>query len=139
MLVIIHIYGAKAIFCCFVITKTLNLRYDKQKLVQLDQYPHRKLSNDPWYNDINTPQDGRKILWQLFIFMKPKPFFYYFMIAKTLNLSNEKCKSVYLVQYFPRKISTALWDNYIHTLQDWRKYCVNYLYLWRQIRFPTIL
>ena len=39
---IILIYGARAILYYFVTTKTLNLSYEKCKLVYLDQYPPRK-------------------------------------------------------------------------------------------------
>ena len=49
-----------------------------------------KISETLWDYDIYTPQDGRKILWQFFIFMKLYPFLYYFLITKTLNLSHNK-------------------------------------------------
>ena len=50
--------------------------------------------------------------------MELEPFFYYFVITKTLNLSHEKCKLVYLDQYSPIKTSQALWYKDIHTLQN---------------------
>ena len=47
-------------------------------------------------------------IWKFFIFMELKPFFYYFVITKILNMSSEKLKIVLLDQYSPRKIPTAL-------------------------------
>ena len=41
-------------------------------------------------NDIHNIQNAGKILWQLFIFMELEPFPYYFVITKTLNLSQER-------------------------------------------------
>ena len=101
----------------FVIANKLNLSYEKNELVQLDQYPPRKISNYPWDNDIHTPHDGGNKLWQIFIFMELGPFFYQFMITMTLNLSYEKSTLVDLFQYSPIKISTTRWETNIHTLQ----------------------
>ena len=53
--------------------------------------------------------------------MELKPLFYYVAITRTLNLSNDKWKIVYLDQYLPIKIPKSLWDNNIHTLQDEKK------------------
>ena len=50
-----------------------------------------------------------------------KTIFYYFVITKELNLSYVKYIVPYLYQYSPRKISKALWENYIYTLQFERK------------------
>ena len=48
---------------------------------------------------IHNPQDGRKILWKLFIFMEQEPFYYYSVINKTLIMSNVKYKQAYIKQY----------------------------------------
>ena len=58
------------------------------------------------------------MLWQLFIFMELEPFFYYFVIIKTLDLSQEKYNQVQLDQYSPTKISKSLWNYDVDTLQD---------------------
>ena len=47
-------------------------------------------------------------------------FPYYFVITNTPNLSHEKWILVYLDQYLSIK-SKAIWDNYIHTIKNWRK------------------
>ena len=55
-------------------------------------FTHKNISKALWYNDIHTLQNGRNILWQLFIFIELELFFYYFMMTKTLNLSNGEYK-----------------------------------------------
>ena len=52
--------------------------------------------------------------------MEIDPFLYYFVITKTLNLSNMKYKLTYLNQYLQKK-TKALCDQDIHTLQYERK------------------
>ena len=42
IVVVIHIFGARAIFYYFVITKALNLSHKEYKLMWLDQYPRKK-------------------------------------------------------------------------------------------------
>ena len=37
-------------------------------------FTHKSISMDLWDKDIHTTRDGRKILWQLFIFMEIEPF-----------------------------------------------------------------
>ena len=54
-------------------------------------------------NFINPLQDGRKVLWQLFINMKLEPFYYYFVITKTLNMSNEKWILEISINIYPEK------------------------------------
>ena len=49
--------------------------------------------------------------------MELEPFFYYFVITKALNMSNDKWKLVQLDQYSPIKTSKATWDNHIHNPQ----------------------
>ena len=49
----------------------------------------KKTSKDLWENYIYTLQYARKIFFFFFLFMELEPFFYYFVITKTLNLSNE--------------------------------------------------
>ena len=58
---------------------------------------------------------------QLLMFMELEPFFYYFEITKTLNISNVKYILAYLNQYSPIKTAKALWDNYINNILDGRK------------------
>ena len=53
----------------------------------------------------------------LFIFIEQDPFFYYFIITKTLNLIRPILTP--LIKIYQK----ALLENYIHTLQDGRKYC----------------
>ena len=83
IVVIIDIYGARAISYYFVATKTLNLRNNKCTILT-----HTTTPMALWENYMNTPQDGSKILWKSFIFLELEPFFYYCIIAKTLNLSH---------------------------------------------------
>ena len=52
--------------------------------------------------------------------MELEPFSYYFVITKTLNLSNDKWKLLWPIQCSTIKIPTDLCDNDVHTLQDWR-------------------
>ena len=80
------------LFYHFRITKTLNLSNEKWKLGYLRKYPSRKILNDIWDNNIQNLQDyrGRSVV--VFILIEVMPFFSYFMITKTLNLSNEKWK-----------------------------------------------
>ena len=99
-------------FYFFMITKTLNLSCKKYKLVQLDQYSPR-ISNVLWDNNIDTPQYGRKVLWQFFMFMELEPFSYYFISTKTLNLSHVKQKYAHLNQYSPIKMYQRLYGTTI--------------------------
>ena len=62
-----------------------------------------------------------------------------FMVTKTLNPSNWKYKRAYLIQYSPIYISKALWKNYIHTLQNGRKYWHNFSYFCSCIHNSAIL
>ena len=55
-------------------------------------------------------------LWKSFIFMELESFVYYFMINKTLKMSQDKQKLMYLDKFSPMIISKALWDKNIHTL-----------------------
>ena len=90
-MVIIHIYRARATFI---------LVYDEQDTdsekieIQMRTYQiiitHKNISKALWENDIHNLQNGRKELWQFFIFMGLEPFFYYFMMTKTLHMSNDK-------------------------------------------------
>ena len=108
-------------FYYFMINKALNLRLQEFILVQLDQYSPRKISKSLWDNNIHTPQDRRKILSQLFISMELEPLFYYCVISKTLNTSQEKQKLVQLDQYSTIKIPKYLCDKDIHTPHVGRK------------------
>ena len=51
---------------------------------------HTNISKALCDNNIYTIRDGQKILWQFFIFTELELFFYYYVINKTLNLSNVK-------------------------------------------------
>ena len=44
----------------------------------------------------------KKHIWQLFMFVQLEPLCYYFLITKTLNMSNVKYKLAYLNQDSPR-------------------------------------
>ena len=46
---------------------------------------------------------------------------YNFVITKTINMSNNKWKLVYLDQYSPWKKQKTLSENDIHNIQHWRK------------------
>ena len=50
----------------------------------------QKTSKALWDNYIYALQYGIKLLWQFFIFMELYPIPHYFMITKTLILSEEK-------------------------------------------------
>ena len=101
----------------FGVTKTMNLSHKKWKLVYMDQYSHIKISKALWDNNTHTLHYGRKILWQLFIFMLLETFFYYFMITKTLNLSHKKYKLVKLDQCSHINKPKALWVNMVQLHQ----------------------
>ena len=60
-------------------------------------------------------------MWKFFIFMELELFSYYFMITKTLNLSNVKYILAHLNEHFTHKnILKAKRDNDIYTLQNER-------------------
>ena len=105
----------------FVITQTLNLNKEEYILVFLDQYSSRRTSRSLWDNNIHTPQDGSKILWQFPIFMELQSLSYYFVITQTLNLSNKKWILVQLEEQLTIKTSKAILKNNIHTPQYVRK------------------
>ena len=69
----------------------------------------------------------------LFIFIEQDPFFYYFIITKTLNLIRPILTP--LIKIYQK----ALLENYIHTLQDGRKYCESSSYSQRQSYSLNIL
>ena len=52
----------------------------------------KHMSKAIWKNYIYTLQNGIKVLCNFFILMKLKTFIRYFMMTKTLNLSNVKYK-----------------------------------------------
>ena len=92
------------------------------------------------YNDVHTTYYGSKILCQFFIFMELDPFYYYFVITNTLNLSNVKYKWAYTNQYLPIKIYQRVYGTMISILQNMGETkCGNYSYLWRKSHFPNIL
>ena len=70
----LHIYGVRAIFGPYVITKTLNLSHLIRELSYINQYHPIKISKALLENDIHTPQDGSKILRQSLIFIEQDPF-----------------------------------------------------------------
>ena len=91
-------------FCYFMIAKTLNMSHMKYILVYIYQYSPIETSKDLLYKNICNPQNGINLLWQFFIFVELEPFFYYFVITKTLNMSHVKFILAYLNQYSPMKI-----------------------------------
>ena len=50
--------------------------------------------------------------------------------SKTLIMSNENWKLAQFGRYSPIKISKALWENDIHSLEYGREKCGNSSYLW---------
>ena len=93
-----------------------------------------------WDNDIHTAQDRSKILCQLFIFMELDPFYYHFVITKTMNLSQAKLKILQLDQYSPINRYQMLYGTTTFILLKMGKHIEgNYSYLWRFCHFPTNL
>ena len=66
-------------------------------------FTHKNISKAIWENYMHTQQNGRKTLWNFFIFMILEPYIYYFMTTKTLNLSNVKYKRAHINSYLPIK------------------------------------
>ena len=90
---IIHIYGAIAIFLLLyddqdTVSTDCEIRMKISQLLSTSKY----ISKDIWDNAIHTLKNGRKILWQFFIFMELEPFLNYFIMTKTLKKSNRKYK-----------------------------------------------
>ena len=54
-------------------------------------------------------------------FFEYEPFFYYFVFTKTLNMSNIIYICIYHPLFAHKKISKAIWDNYINTLKYGRR------------------
>ena len=73
IVVIIHIYGARAVLQLFVITKTPNMNNVKYILARINQYTPWKMKSLYGEKYIPTLLDGRKMLWLLFIFMELEP------------------------------------------------------------------
>ena len=53
-------------------------------------------------------------MWLFFTFVDQEIFFLLFFVSKTINISNEKWKLLYLEQYSHIEISNSLCENYIH-------------------------
>ena len=70
-------------------------------------------------------------MWQFILFVDLKPLLYYFVITKTLDLSNEKFKSCSWSNIHPEKLSKASYDQDIHPLQDYTKNCCNSSSFWK--------
>ena len=88
IVVILHIYGARAIFDYVFFTKILNICIEKYKLEYLYQYPTRNKPKDLCNIDIHNLQYRRTKMSFLYIY-GAGAIFYYFVITKTLNLSQE--------------------------------------------------
>ena len=75
--------------------------------------------------------DGWKIFWYLLIFLDLEPFSSYFVITKTMNLSNAKYNFVYLDLYSQIK-NQRFYVTMISILYNMGgKYCGNSSYLLR--------
>ena len=86
-------------------------------------FTQKRTSKYLWDNDIHALQNGGKILWKILIFIDLEPFFYYFLITKTLNLSHKITEigvsgsiltqgkiKVYMGKPYP---SSTRWDIYV--------------------------
>ena len=71
-------------------------------------------------------------MWQFFLFMGLEPFFYYFVLTNTMNLSNVNRYCHISTNIQPGETSKAPWDNYIHTLQGGRK-ILWYLFMFTEL------
>ena len=104
---ILHIYGARPIFLLVCDHQGTE---DEAREIEMSTpqpiFTYKKIQNALWGNNIHTLQYGRIILWWLLIFMDLKPCSNFFVITKTLNLSHEKWKLVYLEKYEHRKNQT---------------------------------
>ena len=54
------------------------------------KFTNKNMSKDIWDNDVQTLQNGIKILWKFFTFMELEQFFYYFMMTKTPYIPSMK-------------------------------------------------
>ena len=91
IMVIIHICGPREVLLLFCYQEDTEYEsYEMEISISTPISTHKKISKDLPDNDIHNLQDGSKILWQFFIFLDAEPFFYYFVITKTPNLSSLK-------------------------------------------------
>ena len=81
-MIIIHIYGAIAIFLLFYDDQdTLSTKCEIQMTISQIIFTNKNISKDLWDNGIHNLQNGINILWQFFVFMEIEPFPYYFMMT----------------------------------------------------------
>ena len=89
-MLVLHIYGYRASLLLFYDNQDLNLsNVNMNEHIPTYIYPGNT-ENNLWDNAIHTLHDGRKVLWLFFIFMRLEPFYYYYIITKTLKLNNVK-------------------------------------------------
>ena len=139
-MVILHIYEARAIFLLFYDDQDTESEYQgiEMSTSQLI-FTHNNIPKALWDNDIHTLQNGRNALWKFFIFMELDPYIYYFMMIKTLNLSNVTYNWAHLNLYPPIKIYQRLFGRMISIIYKTGENCYgNSSYLWSQRHFSTI-
>ena len=90
ILAILHFWELEPFSYYFVFTKTLNLSNVKYIFAYIHQYSPIKIYQNIYGTTIYILYKMGEKLWQFFIFMELEPFFYYFVITKTPNLSNVK-------------------------------------------------
>ena len=88
--VVLTIYEDKEILLLFCDHQENESESQEIYILHLDQYSTRKISKSLWNCDMHITHDGRKILYQSFMFMEIESSLYYFMMTKTLDMSNMK-------------------------------------------------
>ena len=83
-------------FYYFVITKTTHLINVKNKLVFINQYKHRRKHLRLYRTTISVIYNMKKKYWDILNIYVARVILYYFVITKTLNLSNVIYKFMYL-------------------------------------------
>ena len=87
---ILNIYGARAVFLLFCVHQATESKKLEMKTEYLDQYsPFKILPRTLWERYVHTLKNSIQ-LWHFLILLELDPFFYYFVITRTLNLSNKK-------------------------------------------------
>ena len=131
VLVILNIYGARAISQLLCDSaKALNLSHVKWKLVEVDQYPLIKISKALWDYNIHTLLDGDTCC-DNSPFFGAKSIFLLSCVTPDTEYESREIKMRTSQPIFTHKnILKYLWENDIYTIQNGKKYCGNYSYLW---------
>ena len=122
IVVILHIYGARAISYYFLITQTLNLSNEKQKLVYLYQYPPiRNIKGYMGQKYLYSTIREKNIVVLIHIYGARSIFLLFCDHQDTESESRKTETSISQTTPTHKMILKALWDNSFHTLQYGRK------------------